>query len=137
LLENPAFPLVNVNLPPEPRGVRWTSQAVASYDGRIVPGTDPMGRRHFWYTIVPIEGSAKGTDLWAMEHRLISMTPLVRDLTDHTALDRAPALPENAARPAVPTEGREPGERGERRSERAPSEEEPAPKMSPAELESD
>src|SRR5918995_2396273 len=58
--------LVNVNFPPEARGLRWTSQAVDHYDGKVVPGEDPMGRKHFWFTVVPLERHREGTDLWAV-----------------------------------------------------------------------
>ena len=44
LLDEGCPRLVNVNFPPEPRGIRWTSQSVDQYDGRVVPGVDPMGR---------------------------------------------------------------------------------------------
>ena len=80
--------LLNVNLPPSPRGMMWTRQAVRHYDGRIVPDEDPMGRRHFWFTVVPIEETEPGTDLWAMERGYISVTPLSVDLTDVPALER-------------------------------------------------
>jgi 5'-nucleotidase len=86
LLARPELPLVNVNLPPAPRGMCWTRQAVEQYDGRVVPGEDPMGRRHFWFTVVPLGEHEQGTDLWAMEHGYVSMTPLRLDLTDHEAL---------------------------------------------------
>ncbi|HEX5041141.1 MAG TPA: 5'/3'-nucleotidase SurE [Candidatus Limnocylindria bacterium] len=79
--------LLNVNLPPSPRGMMWTRQAVRHYDGKIVPDEDPMGRRHFWFTVVPIDETERGTDLWAMERGYISVTPLSVDLTDHAALE--------------------------------------------------
>jgi 5'-nucleotidase len=45
-----------VNLPAKPpRGTRWTRQSVRHYDGRVVPGKDPMGRTHYWFTVVPVE----------------------------------------------------------------------------------
>ena len=47
--------LYNVNFPPNPQGIRWTRQSVRLYDGRIVPGTDPMGRKHYWFTVTPLE----------------------------------------------------------------------------------
>jgi 5'-nucleotidase len=78
--------LVNVNFPPEPRGLRWTSQAVDHYDGKVVPGEDPMGRKHFWFTVVPLERHSEGTDLWAVEQGYVSLTPLRLDLTDHGKL---------------------------------------------------
>lgn len=88
LLPNPPAMLLNVNLPRHPRGMTWTRQAIRHYEGRIVPDTDPMGREHFWFTVSPIEETESGTDLWAMERGYISITPLIRDLTDHTDLQR-------------------------------------------------
>jgi 5'-nucleotidase len=82
--------LVNVNLPAQlPRGVLWTRQSVRHYDGKVVPGTDPMGRKHFWFTVVPIESVDEGTDRWAIEQGYVSMTPLRLDLTDEKALAAA------------------------------------------------
>ena len=38
--------LVNVNFPRGvPKGMRWTRQSVRHYDGKVVPGKDPMGRQ--------------------------------------------------------------------------------------------
>ena len=89
LLPRRELKLVNVNLPPRPRGMCWTRQAVEQYDGRVVPGEDPMGRRHFWFTVVPLERHQPGTDLWAQHAGYISMTPLRLDLTNHAELPRA------------------------------------------------
>jgi 5'-nucleotidase len=83
--------LLNVNLPVNPHGMAWTRQAVRQYDGRIVPDEDPMGRTHYWFTVVPIEQTEPGTDLWAMERGYISVTPLGLDLTDVAALERLSA----------------------------------------------
>jgi 5'-nucleotidase len=89
LLHEPEMALVNVNLPEEPQGLSWTKQSVRHYDGRVVPGEDPMGRRLFWLTVSPVEATEAGTDRWAMEQSLVSMTPLRLDLTDHEALAQA------------------------------------------------
>ena len=86
LLPEPTLTLVNVNFPAEPRGLCWTRQSVRHYDGRIVPGKDPMGRPHFWFTVIPLEHVEEGTDRWAVEHGYVSMTPLRLDLTDHEEL---------------------------------------------------
>jgi 5'-nucleotidase len=83
--------LVNVNLPPEPRGLCWARQSVQHYDGRVVPGRDPMGREHFWLTVAPLEEVEEGTDRWAMERGLVTITPLRLDLTDAAALERVSA----------------------------------------------
>jgi 5'-nucleotidase len=87
LVEN-EFELLNVNFPLEPTGTAWTKQAVLHYDGAVVPGRDPMGRRHFWITVEPIEKHLDGTDTWAIGEGLISITPLSLDLTAHQELEK-------------------------------------------------
>jgi 5'-nucleotidase len=90
LLPEKELTLINVNLPPKiPRGVRWTRQSVRHYDGKVVPGKDPMGRSLFWFTSTPIEDVEEGTDRWAIEHGYVSVTPLRLDLTDEQQLARA------------------------------------------------
>jgi len=79
--------LVNVNFPREPRGIRWTSQAVDHYDGKVVAAEDPSGRPIYWFTVVPLERYGENTDLWAVEQGYVSMTPLRLDLTDHAELE--------------------------------------------------
>jgi 5'-nucleotidase len=86
LLENDSSDLVNVNVPRKPTGIVWTKQSVRHYDGKVMPGKDPMGRTHFWFTVTPIEETEEVTDRWAVEHGLTSITPLRLDLTDHDAL---------------------------------------------------
>jgi 5'-nucleotidase len=68
--------------------VRWTAQAVDQYNGKIVPDQDPMGREHYWFTVIPLERLREGTDLWAVEQGYVSLTPLRLDLTDHAELRR-------------------------------------------------
>lgn len=92
LLKEESMPLVNVNLPEKPRGIRWTRQSVRHYDGKVAPGKDPMGRPIYWFTVIPLQGAEEGTDRWAVEHDWVSVTPLRLDLTDEKELGRALAL---------------------------------------------
>ena len=80
--------LVNVNLPPEPTGVRWVRQSVRHYDGVVTPTKDPYGRELHWLSVRPLEEVEEDTDRWAMRNGLVAMTPLRLDLTDHAALER-------------------------------------------------
>jgi len=92
LISDSELTLVNVNFPDvEPRGLRWTRQSVRHYDGKIVAGEDPMGRKHYWFSVIPVEGTEKGTDRWAIEQRYVSMTPLRLDLTNEKELAAAAA----------------------------------------------
>ena len=86
LLPDPSLCLVNVNLPPEPTGLCWAQQSVRHYDGRIVPGEDPAGRKHYWVTVRPVEEVEEGSDRWAVRQGLVALTPLRLDLTDTVAL---------------------------------------------------
>jgi len=86
LLENSDLGLFNVNFPERPVDICWTRQSVRLYDGHIVPGTDPMGRKHYWFTVKPLEPADEGTDRWAVEHNCVSITPLRLDLTDEVKL---------------------------------------------------
>ena len=89
LLDAPDLCLVNVNFPAKPpRGIFWARQSLRHYDGRSVPAKDPMGRTHYWFTVVPVDATEEGTDRWAFEQGYVSMMPLTLDLTDHQALGR-------------------------------------------------
>jgi 5'-nucleotidase len=88
LLKETAVGLYNVNFPPDPKGIRWTRQSVRFYDGKIVPGMDPMGRKHYWFTVTPLEPAEEGTDRWAVENNYVSITPLRLDLTNETELQK-------------------------------------------------
>jgi len=86
LLSDTQLGLYNVNFPEQPKGLRWTRQSVRLYDGKIVPGVDPMGRKHYWFTVTPLEPAEEGTDRWAVENNYVSITPLRLDLTDEQQL---------------------------------------------------
>ena len=89
VLDNPELTLLNVNFPANPKGIQWTRQSVRLYDGKVVPGTDPMGRKHYWFTVVPLEPAEEGTDRWAVENGYVSVTPLRLDLTNEIELEKA------------------------------------------------
>jgi 5'-nucleotidase len=89
LLENPDLNLINVNFPQNPKGFRWTRQSVRLYDNQIVPALDPMGRKSYWFTVIPLERAEEGSDRWAMENDFVSITPLRLDLTNEAELVKA------------------------------------------------
>jgi 5'-nucleotidase len=74
--------LVNVNLPNDPCGIRWTHQSVRAYDGKVVESQDPMGRKHYWFTAIPLTEPDENSDRWAVDRELVSLTPLRLGLTD-------------------------------------------------------
>jgi 5'-nucleotidase len=88
-LAHPDLPLLNVNFPERPRGLRWTKMSVRHYEGFVIPGEDPMGRTHYWFTEEPRERVEEGTDRWAIEQGYVSLSPLRLDLTDDERLAAA------------------------------------------------
>jgi 5'-nucleotidase len=84
-------PLLNVNFAERPGELRWTRMSVRHYEGLVIPGEDPMGRRHYWFAERPRERVEEGTDRWAIERGFVSLTPLRLDLTDDARLDAARA----------------------------------------------
>lgn len=89
LLPQKDLTLLNVNIPEQAKGIRWTRQSVRHYDGKVVPAKDPMGREHYWFTVVPVQETQDDTDRWAMEHGYVSITPLRLDLTNEEELAKA------------------------------------------------
>lgn len=88
LLDEDELALFNVNFPPEPKGIKWTRQSVRLYDGHVVPGIDPMERKHYWITVSALEAAEEDTDRWAVENDYVSITPLRLDLTNEVELEK-------------------------------------------------
>jgi 5'-nucleotidase len=74
--------LVNVNLPENPIGLRWTHQSVRQYNGKVVESHDPNGRKHYWFAATPLTEPDEDSDRWAIAHDLVSLTPIRLSLTD-------------------------------------------------------
>lgn len=86
LLQAPGNGLYNVNFPDTPSGIKWTRQSVRFYDGIVKPGTDPFGRKYYWFNVKPLEEAEEGSDRWAVENGFASITPLRLDLTNEHEL---------------------------------------------------
>jgi 5'-nucleotidase len=85
--------LVNVNLPGQPIGIRWTHQSVRQYNGRVVESQDPNGRRNYWFSPVPLTEPDRDSDRWAMANNLVSLTPIRLSLTDDDRLEKLNSVP--------------------------------------------
>ncbi len=81
---------LNINFPPPPiKGIRITRLGEKRYDPEIVEKRDPRDNTYYWIgsgTPTPIGGRA--SDVWAVSHGYVSVTPLHTDLTDYAALAR-------------------------------------------------
>ncbi len=84
--------LLNVNVPPlapaEVRGALLTRMGLRIYRDELVRRLDPRGRPYYWIGGPEPSGVEEvGTDIWAVAHGYISVTPLQLDLTAHAQMD--------------------------------------------------
>jgi 5'-nucleotidase len=91
--------LVNVNfpdcLPEEVKGISVTSQGRRRQERlHIDERTDGRGNPYYWiaYARQPFVKAADGTDLAALDHRRVSVTPLKLDMTDEPFMTRLATL---------------------------------------------
>lgn len=82
----------NINAPVgEIEGIRWTRQCIGHWAKELVEieGELPSGVMKGWKLggeFVNDEPASTDTDIWAMEHQLLSITPLTIDWTDYGSL---------------------------------------------------
>jgi 5'-nucleotidase len=84
--------LVNVNFPDvvaaSVKGIKVTRQGVRGFGGTVIERTDPRGGAYYWIGYTPGEHELdEESDLYAVRHGYISVTPLHLDLT-HEATRR-------------------------------------------------
>ena len=83
---------LNVNIPDLPReeikGVEITRQGKRIYGKEIKERSDPRGQKYYWIAGENLSGvSEEGTDIAAIEHNKISITPLSLDRTDYRVIE--------------------------------------------------
>ncbi len=88
----PANMFLNVNFPMVPwakiKGIELTRLGRRVYRDKLVVREDPRGRPYYWIGGLPPKGIADhGTDIWALENKLISVTPVTLDLTNHRMIE--------------------------------------------------
>ena len=82
----------NINAPVgEIQGLRWTRECIGHWSKELVPieGELPEGIEKGWTLggeFVNEEPSATDTDIWAMDHQLLAITPLTIDWTAYGSL---------------------------------------------------
>ncbi|MEI6206146.1 MAG: 5'/3'-nucleotidase SurE [Desulfuromonadales bacterium] len=87
----PSDTFLNVNIPncrlADMQPTLVTRQGKRSFIGKIIDKTDPRGRKYFWIgSEEPDLNDEDGTDIHAINHRHVSITPLHLDLTNHNSL---------------------------------------------------
>ena len=88
----PADTLLNVNFPtcdwPDVRGLHITRLGRRVYQDELIRRQDPRGRDYYWIGGHPPTGIPDhGTDIWAVENNLISITPISLNVTAHRMIE--------------------------------------------------
>jgi len=83
----------NINAPVgEIEGIRWTRQCMGHWQNELVADTEaPLheGLLSQWRLAgeyVNDEPDAQDTDIWALDHQLLAITPITVDMTDYNSL---------------------------------------------------
>ena len=94
ILENglPPGTLLNVNVPnvsaAEICGAQVTRLGKRVYRDVLIERQDPQGRNYYWIGGEPPTGVIEeGTDIWALAHNCVSITPLHLDMTEYRLLE--------------------------------------------------
>jgi 5'-nucleotidase len=88
----PINTFLNVNIPNVPwetiKGIELTRLGRRVYRDQLISRADPRQRPYYWIGGLPPRGVADhGTDIWAMENNLISITPINLDMTAYHLLE--------------------------------------------------
>jgi 5'-nucleotidase len=93
----PPDTFLNVNVPDLPfeqfQGARITRLGKRIYRDELIARQDPSGRNYYWIGGEPPTGSSEeeGTDVWAVTHQFVSITPVQMDMTSHALIARLKA----------------------------------------------
>ncbi|KQV83629.1 5'/3'-nucleotidase SurE [Rhizobium sp. Root1220] len=92
-LDLPEGTFLNLNFPScraeEVEGVEVTAQGKLAFNLQVDARADGRGVPYYWLKFGERAGAfAEGTDIHALKHRKISVTPLKLDLTDYSVQDR-------------------------------------------------
>jgi 5'-nucleotidase len=91
----PPWSLLNVNVPPgQPRGVALTRLGNRKYRDIFDRRLDPRGHTYFWLGGDALEvDNEPDTDVWAVQHGQVSVTPLRLELTHQALLQELAGWP--------------------------------------------
>jgi 5'-nucleotidase len=92
-LRLPSDTLLNVNVPDvaleEIRGVAITRGGKRIYYDQLITRQDPYGHPYYWIGGERPGGDheLEGTDIWALAHHLVSITPVHMDMTNYALIN--------------------------------------------------
>lgn len=83
--------LLNINVPnlerAELEGYQVTRKGLRTYEGKVTEFRSPHGTLSYWIAGRPEDDLAEGTDVWAVAHGKVSITPIHMDMTHFPSLE--------------------------------------------------
>jgi 5'-nucleotidase len=83
--------LLNINVPNLDRakldGYLVTRKGLRTYEGKVTEFRSPHGTLSYWIAGRPEDEMAEGTDVWAVAHGKVSITPIHMDMTHFPSIE--------------------------------------------------
>ena len=83
--------VLNVNVPNLPlsliKGIKVTHKGTRIYADKVTKLQDPNGRNYYWVAGRPEDDLVEGSDVWAVAHGYVSVTPIHMDMTHYDTLE--------------------------------------------------
>lgn len=85
---------LNINVPAVPankiRGIKFVRQGTYCFDERFERRIDPRGNVYYWQSAEKLKEktSGRGTDIYELKQKFITVTPIKYDLTSKTILEQ-------------------------------------------------
>ncbi|NLL18916.1 MAG: 5'/3'-nucleotidase SurE [Clostridia bacterium] len=94
----PSRTFLNINVPDvestEIKGIQVAKLGARRYVNSVVERKDPRGKSYYWLSGVLEDKAQPDTDVWAVAHNYIAITPVQYDLTDYSQLTKLKTLEE-------------------------------------------
>ncbi|NOZ91970.1 5'/3'-nucleotidase SurE [bacterium 3DAC] len=91
--------VLNINVPSVPieniKGYKLARMGGKAFEDWVVKRVDPRGRVYYWLDGRPVYEDAEDTDIWAVKHGYVSITPISLDMTGYKYMDGIKKFLEN------------------------------------------
>ena len=83
--------VLNINVPSSSiddiKGYKLARMGSKAFEDWVVKRVDPRGRVYYWLDGRPVYEDAEDTDIWAVKHGYVSITPISLDMTGYQYID--------------------------------------------------
>jgi len=84
--------ILNVNVPSLPlshiKGYRLARMGGKAFEDWVVKRVDPRGRVYYWLDGRPVYEDSEDTDIWAIKHGYVALTPISLDMTGYEHMEK-------------------------------------------------